>query len=89
MNRPRSIPVYLATEVVEYVKDVKNADVTPYLTTLYKQSALAHNERLLRVSPATNNLKMMELKEAIYEQFGSDVFILYDLDEAGWEGEPI
>ncbi len=89
-NCPRPIPVYIASEVVAFINEVYMIDVSPYLRKLWEMATVYKEPTnvILHINPEERNYKMRELKEAIYNRFGTSVYVLYDLDPGSqtlWE----
>lgn len=84
---PRPLAVYLASEVISFCKAKRDVDVTPYLTRLRALSAWSNCDvpEVLCVNPNSGQLRLPELKEVIYDLFGTNVYILWDLDGAAQE----
>lgn len=76
MNYPRPLPVYLASEVIKYCQEKRDVDVTPYIKKMRENSG----PEVICVNPNAPQLKMRELKDVIYDLFGANVFIMWDVD---------
>lgn len=84
---PRPRAVYLASEVISYCKAKRDVDVTPYLKRLRVLPDWSNCDipEVLCVNPNSGQLKLRELKDVIYDLFGANVYILWDLDGAAHE----